>query len=160
MQPDQPEIREHHTRAVLNRQAGSHLSAVREFAAFEQLTALKAPAELVQYLESAKKGIAGTGRGEGAIVLDMADSMAEALVSAGHNDPGARTHLREHLAWMWHVWSGQAHGWAWPKYVPGRDDPDHDVAPGHWVTDYFQLTAIVQQAVRLLVDGLTPPPPN
>ena len=89
------------------------------------------------------------------MVLEMAESMAQLLVSGGYSETGDVGALREHLAWVWHVWSGTAHGWAWPKYVPGLEDENHDVAPGHWATDYFQLAVIVQQAVRLVVDGLT-----
>lgn len=89
------------------------------------------------------------------MVLEMADSMARVLVGSEYQESGDLGALREHLAWVWHVWSGTAHGWAWTKHVPGLDDDDHDVAPGHWATDFFQLAVIVRHAVRLVVDGLT-----
>ena len=152
--PD-PDIRVANARTVLRRQAGSHLSSTREFAEFESLIGLRPPADLVLTLETARRNIGGSGAGEGAMVLEMADSMARVLVGSEYQESGDLGALREHLAWVWHVWSGTAHGWAWQKHVPGLDDDDHDVAPGHWATDFFQLAVIVQHAVRLVVDGLT-----
>lgn len=152
--PADPVVRVAHARQVLRRQAGSHVSAVREFARFDRLSGLRAPSALVADLEESREVIAGASKAEGAMVLDIADSLAQVLVDAGYNDEDELVALREHLAWMWHVWSGVAHGWAWPKFIPGLDDADHDVAPGHWATDFFHLTTLVQQAVRLLADGL------
>lgn len=154
LRPSDPDVRLEHARQVLRRQAGSHVAAIRAFTDFDQLVGLRAPADLLPALESSRREIGGVAKPEGSMVLDIADSMAEALVDAGYEDRGDLGVLREHLAWMWHVWSGVAHGWAWPKYVPGFDDEEHDVAPGHWATDYFQLTSLVQQAVRLMVEGL------
>lgn len=150
-----PDVRVVNARSVLSRQAGSHASAIREFAGFEDLAGLRPPHDLAPALERSRRRIGGSGTREGAMVLEMADSMARLLVAGGFSESEDLGALREHLAWVWHVWSGTAHGWAWPKYVPSLGDEDHDVAPGHWATDYFQLAVIVQQAVRLVVDGLT-----
>lgn len=151
-----PDVRVANARSVLRRQADSHASAIREFTGFEELAALRPPHDLSPALESSRRQIGGSGTREGAMVMEMADSMAQQLISGGYSEAGDLGVLREHLSWVWHVWSGTAHGWAWPKFVPGLEDDNHDVAPGHWATDYFQLAVIVQQAVRLVVDGLAP----
>lgn len=86
------------------------------------------------------------------MIKETSQIMAELLVSQGITKEST-IQLSEHLEWMWHVWSGVAHGWAWPKYFPGADSEDHDVAPGHWMTDFRVLSSIVQLSLQLLNEG-------
>lgn len=151
--PDDPENRQTNAQKIVARQLGSHLSATRATTSFQELAYLKAPDDLVEYLQETKSAIPGGEVGDGWMIKETSQIMANLLVSRGLAKEDT-VQLSEHLEWMWHVWSGMAHGWAWPKYFPGGDSDDRDIAPGHWVTDFRTLTSTVQLALQLLNDGL------
>lgn len=145
--------RQRNAEKVITRQLGSHLSASRATSNFRELASLKAPDDLIHTLQECKETIPGGGIGDGLMIKETAQIMAKTLIRQGLSDEDT-AQLSEHLEWMWHIWSGVAHGWAWPKYFPGIEAETHDVAPGHWVTDFRVLTSVVQVALQLLRDGL------
>lgn len=151
--PEEPASRQTNAQKIVARQLGSHLSATRATNSFQELAYLKAPDNLVEYLQETKSTIAGGEIGDGWMIKETSQIMANLLVSRGLEKEDT-VQLSEHLEWMWHVWSGVAHGWAWPKYFPGADSDDHDVTPGHWVTDFRTLASTVHLALQLLNEGL------
>src|SRR5699024_7797604 len=114
---------------------------------------LHAPDDLRQVLETNRAEMPPSRVGDGMMIKEAASIMAGLLVKQGLSHVGT-AELSEHLEWVWHVWSGTAHGWAWPNYFPGMNEESRDIAPGHWVTDFRALTSLVQIALRLLNDGL------
>ena len=151
--PEDPTSRQTNAQKIVARQLGSHLSATRATNTFQELSYLKAPDSLVEYLQETKSALPGGGIGDGWMIKETSQIMAKLLVLQGLSEENI-VQLSEHLEWMWHVWSGMAHGWAWPKYFPGADSEDHDVAPGHWVTDFRTLASTVQLALQLLNESL------
>ncbi len=43
----------------------------------------------------------------------------EQLATSGFDDSAAPDVLAEHIMWVWHAYSGAAHGYAWPWLLPG-----------------------------------------
>lgn len=62
--------------------------------------------------------------------------------------------MREHLLWMFNLYSGKAHGLGWPKLVHHQ----HDL-PGDFATDIHQLASLTEQAVRALRSAYAAPQP-
>ena len=151
--PEDPDERQTNAQKVATSQISSHLSAVRAANTFVDLEWLRAPDDLLQSLDSIRAEMPPSRVGDGAMIKEAAAIMADLLVKQGSSQEST-TQLSEHLEWVWHVWSGTAHGWAWPKYFPGMKNESHDVAPGHWVTDFRALASLVQIALRLLKAGL------
>lgn len=85
------------------------------------------------------------------MVTEIPQTVAAAFVRAEHDgfsDQNEAT-LREHMQWMWQVWSGGAHGWSWPEHLPGSNDVQHRV-PGDWVSDLSLLASLTQLALKTL----------
>ena len=152
--PSDPAVRVRNAERVVRSQASSQHRALKAFGGFSQLSALQAPDGLVSTLEETLKALPAGNITDTEMIRTAGDIIIEILSRRG--DTSTEEVLREHLEWMWNVWSGAAHGWAWPKYVPGLDDPNHDVAPGNWVLDFVNLAMITHLAFVQLAASFRP----
>lgn len=155
--PVDPATREDHARRVLRGQAVSHLRGVTAFSSFEDLVALIPPETLKDDLTASRDALDGGGVTDTQMIADTAAVIARTIADSAPDHLGEVAAKGEHLAWMWNVWSGIAHGYAWPTLVPGVQDDGQQVMPGHWVTDFGTLSSIVLLALHLLRDGLKLP---
>lgn len=149
--PTDPETRVRHAQRVIRAQAESQLRAIRTFSQFGSLKGLQAPGDLVDALEEVRKELPKESVTDTAMIASTASIIGDWLTARGADQPPVA--LEDHLPWMWNAWSGIAHGWAWPKYLPGNEDPDRDVAPGSWILDFKALALIVHLALKLLADA-------
>lgn len=75
----------------------------------------------------------------------MASVVEEEMLRRGFQvDPG---HFGEHITWLFHVVSGAAHGFGWPRLVPGTSS-----MAGIFLPD-FSLVASVAHLAFTVVDG-------
>lgn len=85
-----------------------------------------------QHLKRVSKNIR-----ESEVLDEIAPIIGALLQHAGQYEPTDEGQLREHLHWVFNTYSGIAHGFGWPKLVPGSQS-----LPGHFVSDLW-LTASV-----------------
>lgn len=97
---------------------------------FEELIDLIPPADIV---ENQDKRFANLGvkrreiLSDSALLREVAKGVANGEIDSV---PGAEVILRENYSWLFHRLSGVAHGFAWPRLVPGTDSMS-----GHFVSD-------------------------
>lgn len=67
----------------------------------------------------------------------------------------------EKIAWMWNVWSGQAHGLYWPLMRPNRTGyVSSEIMPGEYPVELNLLTTLTWRAMETLRDACMPPTSN
>lgn len=139
--PQDEEQRVTNTKIALQLEAESYRRAYLQFAEFELFQALVPPPETVKLYEDRRSNlrtINSTLPGEGR-VLDSVSAVVGELISGNvptapdASDPAKLA--KEHIRWLFHTYSGIAHGYAWPWLVPGTKS-----LPGHFIAD---LTTIV-----------------
>ncbi len=52
---------------------------------------------------------------------EVARVIGEQLATSGFDDSVAPEVFAEHIMWIWHAYSGAAHGFAWPRLLPRTD---------------------------------------
>ena len=64
-----------------------------------------------------------------------AEITADHLRSKGYVDNDMmKTVLAEHYQWIFNIYSGVAHGFAWPRLVPGTESMPGDFSADLWAT--------------------------
>ena len=142
--PDDPDERLQNTLVAMAQEGSSIVRAYEAFAKFEVLKHLVPPPEVVSKQKSRQAGI-GIKRapGEAAVLREMAEVVAQKMESRGGEHDES---LADHVAWLFNTLSGVAHGFGWPKLVPGTDS-----MAGHYVADFARTTAIGLIAADLVV---------
>ena len=134
------------TRVVMQQEAESYRRAYAQFANFEQLDVLIPPPYLVALYERRRVDLLGGSRPPGE--ARTLDSMAEVIGSLLAADEAVTPQqerddlavvAKEHVRWIFHIYSGIAHGFAWPSLVPGTGS-----LPGHFIAE-LTITANVAQ---------------
>lgn len=157
--PRDADERVEHARQVSRQQARSYLAMVksaREFTELEGLQAERVPDDADDPFTEEIDRLGKGGMGDGAMLKSTARTMAEALArdsANGTDEPQTQKQLQEHIEWMWNVWSGMAHGYAWPDLIPGEKSSHQHIVPGHWVGDFYQLASFTQLALTQLGDA-------
>lgn len=107
---------------------------------FKQLQGLVPPSDILEK-QRARFAAAGGDRppGEATMLRRMAAVVAAKLASLGYGETQAQ--LAEHVSWIFNVHSGVAHGFGWPRLVPGTD-----ALPGHFLADLTLVTSMGQLA--------------
>jgi len=91
-----------------------------------------------QYLKSIAKSIRETD------VLDEAALIiGDLLQTSGYQSPNDPPQLTEHFSWTFNV-SGVAHGFGWPRLVPGTQSLPGDFTSELWLTVSVCHIAIAQ----------------
>lgn len=154
--PFDADERVENARQVSRQQAGSYLAMIesaRDFTEFETLQAERVPNQDSDPFAKEVDRLGKGGTRDGAMLKSTAHTMAEAIArdsAHGTDNSQVQKQLQEHIEWMWNVWSGMAHGYAWPDLVPGERSADQHIVPGHWVGDFHQLASFTKLALSHL----------
>jgi len=118
--PADPEQRQRNVRVVLRQESRSLMQGLNAFAEFEHLALLKPHGGYLEEQRRKNKALQDGSQpaGEAMILKEVAGVIGEQLVTSGLDDspPGV---VAEHIMWIWHAYSGAAHGFAWPWLLPG-----------------------------------------
>ncbi len=118
--PADPEQRQRNVRVVLRQESRSLMQGLNAFAEFEHLALLKPHGGYLEEQRRKNKALQDGSQpaGEAMILKEVAGVIGEQLATSGLDDspPGV---VAEHIMWIWHAYSGAAHGFAWPWLLPG-----------------------------------------
>lgn len=149
--PEDEDDRIANTLVVLQQEAASFHRAYTQFAEFEQFQALVPPPELVARYEQRRSELmrGRTPPGEAKTLDAMAAVIGEMLATVDIVVPhqeldDAATAAKEHVRWLFHVYSGVSHGLAWPWLIPGTAS-----LPGHFIADFTTVTNVVYLAADI-----------
>ena len=130
------------------------------------LMRLYAVAENFQHLEglvprqevlSSQRGRAETLKqvapslGEASALERMAEVTGQLLAARDDVGPNLAAQLREHVAWTFNVYSGVAHGFGWPRLVPGTRS-----FPGHFLVELSLISSVTHLAFDLVARRSSP----
>jgi hypothetical protein len=82
--------------------------------------------------------------GEAAALEKAAAVFAKILSAHPDYSDDMATQLSEHLSWAFNVYSGVAHGFAWPRRVPGTQS-----LPGHFLVELTLVASITHMTFDL-----------
>jgi len=149
--PTDLEQRQRNVRTVLAQESYSLIQGMNAFAKFEGLASLRLPAEIAESVREVDRGLrdGNRPRGEGRTLNDMADELTRMLSSFGDVGSG----LNEHVEWVFHAYSGAAHGFAWPwEYFAAAG-----ALPGDFVADFGGVVPLVQLAFQTTLERMQQP---
>ena len=139
------------TVVVLKQEAASFHTAYTQFAEFHQFQALIPDPETVALYERRRVELMRDGRPprEARTLDSMAEVIGELLAAAesavpSQEDDDLGTLAKEHVRWMFNVYSGVAHGFAWPWLVPHTES-----LPGHFIAEFTTVTNVAHLAADL-----------
>lgn len=121
---------------ILLQESDSIQRCYRKTSTFVQPTRLVPPTDVLdqqdkrhQHLKNITKGIRETD------VLDEAASIIGDLIRpAGYHGTGGPSQLGEQFSWTFNIYSGVAHGFGWPRLVPGTQSLPGDFTSELWTT--------------------------
>ena len=139
--PPSPEARQENARMVLRQEGNSLMRAYSAFEQFKQLN-LVPPADIMA-AQRERNNVVQCGAGairEEKTLVAMATVIGEMLTANGYESPEGWP-LAELMTWIFHVYSGVAHGFGWPRLVPGTDS-----MPGLFAPEFYMVTCVAQIA--------------
>ncbi|MCY1684007.1 hypothetical protein [Kocuria sp. SL71] len=157
--PESPDEQANHAMDILVQETDSLFRCYRSANQFSQLVDLRVPqdafddqsARRVRLMELAPhKRFTETNTLEGA--AEIIGRRTQSRLDAEGIKTGAT--MREHLLWMFNLYSGKAHGLGWPKLVHHQND-----LPGNFAADIHQLASMTELAVRALRSAYVTPQP-
>lgn len=132
---------------ILLQESDSLRRCYRDASEFSQLAALVPPEEVLSSqrarhdaLKSMTKGIRETE-----VLSEAAEIIADLLEGSGYEEPEAASIFSEHFSWTFNIYSGVAHGFGWPRLVPGTQS-----LPGDFSAELVLVTSVCQLAVSEL----------
>jgi len=142
--PNDEEVRRTNATRILLQESESIQRCYRKAASFTHLAGLVPPQDVVdqqnrrhEYLKSVSQNIR-----ESEVLDEIGPIVGAALQAAGQYEPTDEARLREQLHWVFNIYSGIAHGFGWPKLVPGTQSLAGDFASDLWMTASVSLLAI------------------
>jgi hypothetical protein len=153
--PDDPEERLQNVKIVLAQESRSMAQALEAFVEFGSHGLKPDEAYVAEHRRLDRRIREGTPRrGDGSVLLSMADVIGRALVTEGQLDVGDDPRLlAEQVTWTWHTYSGLAHGFAWPWLLPGTTADR--AMPGDYVADLGIVVATAHIAFRKTLERLS-----
>lgn len=149
--PDNLEDRRRNALTVLRQEGRSLMRGLEPMAAFEHLPALRPPTSFLE--EQRRRNAALPAQsipGEAKVLQEMADVIGRRLAKAGM--PAPMEVMTESISWIWHAYSGVAHGYGWPQQVFG-----YGQAPGDFIADFGIVVPVAHVAfddtLRLRTSG-------
>ncbi len=145
--PDKEDQRRAHALEVARQDARSLGRLYDDAEKFGQLRGLCPPPEV---LEQRRPQIDSFGKqnaiGERSLLIKMSTVAAEMLAAKSGEALGGSGEglVREHVLWIFHVYSGVAHGLGWPREMPTTDN----ILPGDWLADVGMVAALGQLAME------------
>lgn len=151
--PEDEHERIANTTVVLRQEADSYHRAYTQFAEFVQFGGLVPPPELVARYEQRRIDLMEGGKPPGeAKTLDSAAAVIGEMLATAHGvvveqelDDVADA-IKEHVRWIFHLYSGVAHGFAWPWLTPGTAS-----LPGHFIADLTTVTNVAHLAADITI---------
>lgn len=156
--PQEPAERVDHLHEVVRAETHSHHRMMKTGAAWSAFPLRPEQSEVTE-LKDELDANPGPRLTDTSMITEVTQTVAAAFARAERTGFSSKdeAYVREHLQWMWQVWSGGAHGWAWPEHLPGPDDVKNRV-PGDWVSDLSLLVALTQLALQTLTRSTTQAP--
>ena len=92
------------------------MQGLNSFAEFEHLAFLKPQGGYLEEQRRKNNALQNGSQpaGEAMTLKEVARVIGEQLATSGFDDSAAPEVLAEHIMWIWHAYSGAAHGFAWP----------------------------------------------
>jgi hypothetical protein len=148
-----PETAEHrlaNATVVLRQEARSLSKAYDAYEKFTQFRSLVPPQSVLTSQRLRNASLQGMGPliGEEKTLAAMAVVIAQSLTRDGYAGLDTEAYLTEHCAWMFHMTSGCAHGFGWPRLLPSTGS-----FPGRFVSDLTLVANVSLLAVSLLRDS-------
>jgi hypothetical protein len=145
--PHDERVRRANAIRVLLQESESIQRCYKKAASFTQLGGLVPPADVLaqqgrrhQHLKSIAKSIRETD------VLDEAASIiGDLLRTSAYQEPNGLSQLNEHFSWTFNVYSGVAHGFGWPRLVPGTQS-----LPGDFTSELLLTVSVCHIAIDRL----------
>lgn len=143
--PDAPDERERNAAIVLRQETASLMRLYDDAEHFTSLTALVPPPDVIagQRARAVTVNRSSKRLGEAKTLQAVARVVGKLLADSGYDRTALPAH-GEHLAWTFNTYSGVAHGFGWPRLVPGTDS-----APGHFLSDLYLVTSTTQLAFEV-----------
>jgi len=148
-------VRQANALRVLLQESESLQRCYKKAAAYTQLRGLVPPADVLaqqharhRYLKSITKSIRETE------VLDEAALIiGDLLHASGYQDSDNPPLLAEHFSWTFNIYSGVAHGFGWPRLVPGTQS-----LPGNFTAELWSTVSVCYIAIDQLQQAHQAPP--
>lgn len=152
--PDDPDARVSNCLVVLRQESNSLLQGIESFSAFTQLGALVPPGDVSSAWTRLNREINSIGRpmGERRTLTAMATVIAQELTLNGYMDSNAQELVAELVEWVWHAYSGVAHGFAWPGRLPSYAGPSVTPMPGDFYAEFGFVVSITHLALRKMAE--------
>jgi hypothetical protein len=90
--------------------------------------------------------------GEGKILSEMALVIAQEMIRGGYGQPNGQELLAEEVEWVWHSYSGVAHGFAWPRRLPTFSGPSVTPMPGDFFAELGFVVSVTHLALKKLAE--------
>lgn len=146
--PEDADTRLAHARVVLRQDSNSLMKAYAAFEKFEHSPSLKPGSEVLEPQRERNRILQSWGApiGEEKALAAMASVVEEEMLRRGFQvDPG---HFGEHITWLFHVGSGAAHGFGWPRLVPGTSS-----MAGIFLPDFSLVASVAHLAITVVGGG-------
>ncbi|SMY01673.1 hypothetical protein [Brevibacterium antiquum] len=155
--PTDPDERLERAHKVVARDTESGRQGLRQFAGFQGMRAFAAPEDLVESMTNHRKELwpKGNPPGDGKIVEGMSAVMHDALELAGVGEELGHEFLTDHVTWLWNTYSGLAHGYFWPRLLPGLAEDDRRI-PGDFPLDLHQIATATHMALLAALSRMAP----
>ncbi len=146
--PEGPETRLANANIVLRQDSNSLIKAYAAFEKFEYSPTLRPTPEVLAPQRARFETLRAQGPpiGEEKVLAAMSRVVEEALKRKGYAMQDGS--LGERITWLFHVCSGSAHGFGWPRLVPGTES-----MPGVFLADLSLVAAVAHLAITMAGDG-------
>ncbi|MGJ3510131.1 hypothetical protein [Enemella sp. A6] len=150
--PEDPLERLANCRAIVHQDGHSYVSALKDFATFQAIEVLRPTDDEVEATTQRHRSTYGGNRprGEFNTIQAMAETIGK-LVEQQADDSQPVAALSDSIKWCWHVYSGAAHGYGWPRYVPSFSRNGTTRMPGSFLTDLGIVVPVVHTAFHFLL---------
>ena len=146
--PDDASDRERNTRSMLRQESSGLMRLYAAAEQFQSFSALVPPQDVLDAqrarAESVNQGVPLLG--EAVLLREMAWVVGKILAARGYADTAIAGQVSEHVAWTFNVYSGVAHGFAWPRLVPGTRS-----LPGHFIAELLLISNVTHLAFDLAI---------
>jgi hypothetical protein len=134
--PQDEEVRLTNALRVMRQESDSLQRCYKTAKTFSKLVALVPPASVLKQQGRRHEHLKTlTPRpGESEILEETAKIVGDLLLAAGYDLGETQPALSEHLLWIFNMYSGVAHGFAWPRLVPGTNSLAGDFSADLWIT--------------------------
>lgn len=140
--PDDHGLRTTRSRLMLHRDLRSAERMVKDVKDFQTFTGVCVAEDFNVPLEPVAS--VNSSPGDGRVLQAMADEIERVLIREGY--PVKAGQLREHVIWMFHLYSGHAHGHAWPRAIG-----EIGYAEALYLADLSVATSVVEVAHDLAI---------